>query len=113
VKAFGQEDRETERLATAARRLFRLPGADGEAAGQVHARARGDSRQLVQVAVLALGGWLCLHHRLSLGTFLAFSAYALQLVAPVRMFAGMLAVGQQARGRPPSASSTSSTPTRS
>ena len=32
-----------------------------------------------------------------LGTFLAFSTYLVQLLAPVRMFAGMVAVAEQAR----------------
>jgi ATP-binding cassette subfamily B protein len=52
---------------------------------------------LGQVGVLALGGWLALHGRISLGTFLAFSTYLLQLVAPARMFAVMTAVAQLAR----------------
>ncbi|MHB8466737.1 MAG: ABC transporter ATP-binding protein, partial [Acidimicrobiales bacterium] len=96
VKAFGQEAREIDRLAVAARRLF----ASRVRTVKIQARympTLAAIPSLVQVAVLALGGWLALHHRISLGTFLAFSAYALQLVAPVRMFAGMLAVGQQAR----------------
>src|SRR5581483_1615095 len=38
-----------------------------------------------------------LHGHLTLGTFLAFSSYMVQLVAPVRMFATLVAVGQQAR----------------
>ena len=52
---------------------------------------------LGQVGVLALGGWLAIQGEISLGTFLAFSSYLVQLVAPVRMFATLLAVGQQAR----------------
>jgi ATP-binding cassette subfamily B protein len=52
---------------------------------------------LAQVAVLAFGGWLALHGHITLGTFLAFSSYLVQLVAPVRMFATLLAIGQQAR----------------
>jgi len=47
--------------------------------------------------ILAFGGWLAIHGRISLGTFLAFSSYMVQLVAPVRMFAVLMAVGQQAR----------------
>ena len=47
--------------------------------------------------MLAFGGWLALHGRITLGTFLAFSSYLVQLVAPVRMFAVLIAVGQQAR----------------
>ena len=66
---------------------------------------------LAQVAVLAFGGWLALNGHLTLGTFLAFSSYMVQLVAPVRMFAVLIAVGQQARAPGPSASSTCSTPT--
>ena len=41
-------------------------------------------------------GWRSNGH-ISLGTFLAFSTYLVQLVAPVRMFAALIAVGQQAR----------------
>ena len=52
---------------------------------------------LGQVAVLALGGYLAIRHEISLGTFLAFSTYLTQLVAPARMLAGILTIGQQAR----------------
>ena len=52
---------------------------------------------LAQVAVLALGGWLALRGQITLGTFLAFSTYVGQLVAPARQLAGVLTVGQQAR----------------
>ncbi len=45
----------------------------------------------------ALGGWLALEGHLTLGAFLAFSSYLVQLVAPVRMLAGLFTVGQQAR----------------
>ena len=49
--------------------------------------------------MLALGGWLAIQGHISIGTFLAFSTYLVQLLAPVRMFAGVVAIGQQARGR--------------
>ena len=49
------------------------------------------------MAILALGGWLALHHEITLGTFLAFSTYIVQLVAPARQLAGVLTIGQQAR----------------
>jgi ATP-binding cassette subfamily B protein len=96
VKGFGQEQREIGRLTGRAHTLFR-------------SRMRMVRIQAVfvstlqalpafgQVAVLALGGWLALHGRITLGTFLAFSSYLVQLVAPARMFAGLVAVGQQAR----------------
>ena len=47
--------------------------------------------------MLALGGWLAIQGEISIGTFLAFSTYLVQLLAPVRMFAGMVAVAEQAR----------------
>jgi ABC-type multidrug transport system fused ATPase/permease subunit len=49
------------------------------------------------VAILAFGGWLALHHEITLGTFLAFSTYIVQLVSPARQLAGVLTIGQQAR----------------
>jgi ATP-binding cassette subfamily B protein len=50
-----------------------------------------------QVAILALGGWLALNGNITLGTFLAFSTYVAQMLAPARQLAGMLAIAQQAR----------------
>jgi ATP-binding cassette subfamily B protein len=47
--------------------------------------------------VLALGGWLAIHGHITLGTFLAFSSYMIDLTAPVRMMASILTVGQLAR----------------
>ena len=52
---------------------------------------------LAQVVILALGGWLALHGRITLGTFLAFQTYLVMLVQPVRMLAGMLVMSQTAR----------------
>ena len=52
---------------------------------------------LSQVLVLVLGGWLVINDRITLGTFLAFASYLVQLVAPSRMLAGLLALAQQAR----------------
>jgi ATP-binding cassette subfamily B protein len=96
VKAFGQEQRELLRMTETARTLY---GAQMRA---VRLQARYQPLlqaipTLGQVAVLALGGWLALHHKISLGTFLAFSTYLGQLLAPARQLAGLLTVGQQAR----------------
>ena len=52
---------------------------------------------LGQVGVLALGGYLALIGTISLGTFLAFTLYLAQLVAPTRMLTMLLVLGQQAR----------------
>ncbi|MGZ6910009.1 MAG: ABC transporter ATP-binding protein [Acidimicrobiia bacterium] len=96
VKGFGQEERELDHLAESAgnlyasrSRLVRLQARYSPALQAIPAYG--------QVGVLALGGWLALHGHISLGTFLAFSTYLVQLVAPVRMFAGLFAIAQQAR----------------
>ncbi|NYV74978.1 ABC transporter ATP-binding protein [Streptomyces sp. UH6] len=96
VKGFGQEDQETGKLRAVGRRLF---------AGRLRT-IRFNARYtpalqavpaLGQVAMLALGGWLAVEGHITLGTFVAFSAYLAQLVSPVRMLAMVLTVGQQAR----------------
>jgi ATP-binding cassette subfamily B protein len=96
VKGFGQEDREVARLADTAERLYRSK----MRAVRLNARYQPVLQALPtfgQVAVVALGGWLALRHRISIGTFLAFSSYLLGMVAPARMLSGLLTVGQQAR----------------
>ncbi|MFD4374763.1 ABC transporter ATP-binding protein [Streptomyces sp. NPDC058486] len=96
VKGFGQEDQETGKIRDAGRKLFaarlrtiRLNSRYTPALQAVPA--------LGQVAVLALGGWLAYKGQITLGTFVAFSAYLASLVGPVRMLAMVLTVGQQAR----------------
>ncbi|WP_406055706.1 ABC transporter ATP-binding protein/permease [Streptomyces sp. NBC_01077] len=95
VKGFGQEQREMDRLARAARRLF----AGRMRAVRLNARY-GPALQCVpslgQVGALAVGGWLAAHGELSLGALLAFSAYLAQLVGPVKTLAALLTMGQQA-----------------
>ena len=96
VKGFGQERRELEHLMDRARMLY------GSRLRAVRLQARYQPvLQAIpvfgQVAVLALGGWMAIHHRISIGTFLAFATYLVQLASPARMLAGVLIVGQQAR----------------
>ena len=96
VKGFGQEQRELARLIERAEVLY------GSRLRAVRLQARYQPvLQAIpvfgQVAVLALGGWLAIHHRISIGTFLAFATYLVQLTSPARMLAGLLVVGQQAR----------------
>jgi len=86
VKAFGQEERELGRIVTASKTLY------GSHLRAVRLQARYQPLlqaipTLGQVAVLALGGWLALDHRITIGTFLAFSTYLAQLVSPARMLA--------------------------
>ena len=96
VKGFGQEDRELASLTDASEGLYR------SRVRTVRLQARYQSAlqaipALGQVAVLALGGWLAIQGEISIGTFLELSTYLVQLLAPVRMFAGMVAVAEQAR----------------
>jgi len=96
VKAFGRERREVERMAELASGLY----------GSQLRAVRIESRfqpvlqavpVLGQVAVLLLGGWLALQGDLTIGTFLAFTAYIAQLMAPARTLAGVLTIGQMAK----------------
>ncbi|RII14264.1 putative ABC transporter ATP-binding protein [Streptomyces sp. YIM 130001] len=96
VKGFGQEDRETDRLAHTARGLFtrrvlvaRLQA--GATATMAAMPAAG------QVGVLALGGWLALRGNLDVGTFLAFAGYLTLLAGPARLLANFTVTAQQAR----------------
>src|SRR6202163_4003863 len=96
VKAFAQEQREVERIAAAAKTVY------GSQMRAVRLQSRYQPLLeaiplFAQVAILALGGWLALHHQITLGTFLAFSTYLTQLMAPARQLAGVLTIGQQAR----------------
>jgi len=96
VKAFGRERRELERMSEVASGVY---GAQMRAV-RIESRYQPLLQAvpvLGQVAVLALGGWLALNHDLTIGTFLAFSAYIAQLVAPARQLAGILTVGQLAK----------------
>lgn len=96
VKAFGQESQEQETLDVEARRLFqsRLRSARITA---VFGASLDVIPGLTQLAVLAFGGWLVMRGHVTLGVFLAFSSYVLQLVTPVRFLSSILATSQQAR----------------
>ncbi len=96
VKAFAQEERELYRLAAATQRLYgaRMRATRLQARYQPLLEA---IPSLAQVAILVAGGLLALHGHITIGTFLAFSTYVGQFVAPARQLAGVLTVGQQAR----------------
>jgi ATP-binding cassette subfamily B protein len=96
VKGFGQENQEIGRLEGASQLLY----ASRVRAVRLTARY-GPALQAIpslgQVGVLALGGWLAVRGEIQLGTFLAFSSYLVQMVAPVRALTGLITIGQQAR----------------
>ena len=96
VKGFGQEEQEQERLEAASEKLF------ASRLRMIRITARYNPAltaipSLGIVGVLALGGWLAIHGSITLGTFLAFSAYLAQMAGPVRMFTYMVTLGQEAR----------------
>ena len=81
VKGFGQEEQEQQRLEEASARLF------ASRLRMVRLTARYNPAltaipSLGMVGVLALGGWLAIHGSITLGTFLAFSAYLAQMSRP-------------------------------
>lgn len=96
VKGFGQEPRELERLRQAASQLVdaRLELAKTQARYQPTLQALPT---LGQVGVVGFGGWLAIRGDISTGTLLAFLTYLVQLVAPAKLLAVILAVAQQAR----------------
>ena len=96
VKGFGQEDREVDQLSAQARLLFALRMRVVRLQAK-YSTALAAIPALGQIGVLLLGGWLALHGRITLGTFLAFSTYLGQLVGPVRQLTALLTIGQQAR----------------
>ncbi|MGZ3142553.1 ABC transporter ATP-binding protein [Lentzea chajnantorensis] len=96
VKGFGQEAREVARLEKHARWLF----AERMRAAKLSSRPLATVTALPllgQVGVLGLGGWLALHGQVTLGTFLAFSAYVANLVGPTRLLSSLVVSAQLAR----------------
>ena len=96
VKGFGQEEQEQERLEAASASLF------ASRLRMIRLTARYNPAltaipSLGMVGVLALGGWLAIHGSITLGTFLAFSAYLAQMAGPVRTLTMMITIGQEAR----------------
>jgi ATP-binding cassette, subfamily B, bacterial len=96
VKGFGQEEQEQERLEGASSRLF------GSRLRMIRFTARYNPAltaipSLGMVGVLLLGGWLAIRGSVTLGTFLAFSAYLAQMTGPVRTLTAMVTIGQEAR----------------
>jgi ATP-binding cassette, subfamily B, bacterial len=96
VKGFGQEEQEQAQLEATSARLF------ASRLRMIRLTARYNPAltaipSLGLVGVLALGGWLAIQGSITLGTFLAFSAYLALMTGPVRMLTYMVTLGQEAR----------------
>jgi len=96
VKAFGQEAQELSLFLARARDLFRSRLRTARLTAHYSATLQA-LPSLAQLGVFALGGLLTLRGQISLGVFLAFCSYVVQLLAPVRLLSGVLANSQQAR----------------
>jgi ATP-binding cassette subfamily B protein len=96
VKAFAQEQREFDRLIDRARELFQ----SRMRTARYNARYSSTLQALPmlgQLGVLAVGGWLAFNGHITLGVFLAFASYLVQIITPVRLVSTMLSTTQQAR----------------
>ncbi|MGF1431771.1 ABC transporter ATP-binding protein [Kitasatospora sp. LaBMicrA B282] len=96
VKGFGQEHQEIEKLDRAAGTLF------GARMRWIRLAARYTPMlaavpTLGQLGVLALGGYLVLHGRVTIGTFFAFSSYLASFGGSTRTLTTLVTLGQQVR----------------
>ncbi|GAB2638929.1 ABC transporter ATP-binding protein [Gordonia jinhuaensis] len=96
VKGFGQERREVDTLDGHGRRLYSLR----MRAARVNARfapTMSSIPQLGTIAIIALGGYLTLHHHITVGTFLAFATYVATMTSLARLLTNLVVSGQLAR----------------
>ncbi len=96
VKAFAQEDREFARLMDRSHELYQ----SRMRTARFNARYSSTLQllpMLGQLGVLGIGGWLALDGHITLGVFLAFASYLVQIITPVRILSSVLATAQQAR----------------
>ncbi len=96
VKGFGQERQEVSKLENSARTLFAARLRSVKLTARYNPTLSAIPT-LGQLGVLAFGGWLAYRGEITLGTFLAFSAYLAQFGGPVRTLATLLTFGQQVR----------------
>ncbi|MGU3502122.1 ABC transporter ATP-binding protein [Mycobacterium sp. C31M] len=96
VKAFGQEQQEQQALQDEARTLYQSRLRAARIAARFSASLDAFPG-LTQLLVLALGGVLVMRGDISLGVYLAFFSYVLQLVTPVRFLSSIFTTSQQAK----------------
>ncbi len=96
VKAFAQERHELDRLTDRAHELYQSRMRTARYNSRYSATLQA-LPMLAQLGVLALGGWLAMRGHITLGVFLAFASYLVQIITPVRLVSGLLATTQQAR----------------
>jgi ABC-type multidrug transport system fused ATPase/permease subunit len=90
VKAFTAESREFERF-KAANWAVREKSLEAASISANRTPMLMFTLDLLNVAILAYGGWLVLGNHISIGTLFAFAAYRQQLVTPVQQIGNRLA----------------------
>lgn len=96
VKGFGQESRAVDQLESHGRRLY----SERLRAARVNSRfaaPMGAIPQLGLVATIALGGWLALEGTVTVGTFVAFTAYVATMTGTTRTLAQVVIMAQLSR----------------
>ncbi|MBS9373239.1 ABC transporter ATP-binding protein [Rhodococcus sp. B50] len=96
VKGFGQESRAVDQLEEHGRRLY----AERLRAARINAwfsAPLGAIPQFGLVATIALGGWLALEGGITVGTFVAFTAYVATMTATTRTLSQVVIMAQLSR----------------
>ncbi|NLV79714.1 MAG: ABC transporter ATP-binding protein [Rhodococcus sp.] len=96
VKGFGQESRAVDRLEEHGRALY----AERLRAARINAWFAAPMSAIPQlglVATIAAGGWLALHGTITVGTFVAFTAYIATMSATTRTLAHVVILAQLSR----------------
>nr|WP_160291751.1 ABC transporter ATP-binding protein [Acidithrix ferrooxidans] len=96
VKGFGREKARLAELSRAALALFR----SSVRVDKIEARLQSSLSSLpglIQALVLLVGGYLGLHHEMTIGTFLVFFSYIVQIGAPIRQVSVLVTFSQQAK----------------
>ncbi|MEU5841808.1 ABC transporter ATP-binding protein [Rhodococcus sp. NPDC047139] len=96
VKGFGQESRAVDQLEEHGRRLY----AERLRAARINAwfsAPMGAVPQFGLVATIALGGWLALDGVITVGTFVAFTAYVATMTSTTRILAQVVIMAQLSR----------------
>ncbi|MEJ5998613.1 ABC transporter ATP-binding protein [Corynebacterium sp. H130] len=89
VKAFAQEEREIDALEKAGRKVYAMRMRAARLSAKFQPLV-DQLPQLAMVANIALGGWLAMSGRITIGTFVAFAAYLSSLTSVARMLSGLV-----------------------
>jgi ATP-binding cassette subfamily B protein len=91
VKAFAQEDKETDRFITENEKWFQL-SAQAARIEAFNAPLLDMIANLGTVLILWYGGWLVIQEQLTLGELVAFTTYLAQLIRPIRLMGRIIPI---------------------